>query len=89
MWFLFLLADNLLFFGTLLNKCATQERMIVCAFTLRMNTETNLCYMIPNGELGGFYLSKIAYQGMSNYISRNNAIGEIRLKIFLTQRVLF
>ena len=55
--------DNLLFFGALLNKCAAKEKMIVCMFTLRMNTQTNLCYMIPNAELGGFYLSKIAYQG--------------------------
>ncbi|XP_012216542.1 X-ray repair cross-complementing protein 6 isoform X2 [Linepithema humile] len=55
--------DNLLFFGALLNKCAAKGKMIVCAFTLRMNTQTNLCYMIPNAELGGFYLSKIAYQG--------------------------
>ncbi|XP_024869472.1 ATP-dependent DNA helicase II subunit 1-like [Temnothorax curvispinosus] len=55
--------DNLLFFGALLNKCATQGRMIVCAFTMRMNTQTNLCYMIPNAELGGFYLSRIAFQG--------------------------
>ncbi|XP_067208721.1 X-ray repair cross-complementing protein 6 isoform X3 [Linepithema humile] len=54
--------DNLLFFGALLNKCAAKGKMIVCAFTLRMNTQTNLCYMIPNAELGGFYLSKIAYQ---------------------------
>lgn len=55
--------DNLLFFGALLNKCAAKGKMIVCMFTLRMNTQTNLCYMIPNAELGGFYLSKIAYQG--------------------------
>ncbi|TGZ47613.1 ATP-dependent DNA helicase 2 subunit 1 [Temnothorax longispinosus] len=34
--------DNLLFFGALLNKCATQGRMIVCSFTLQMNTQTNL-----------------------------------------------
>jgi len=80
---LLLLADNLLFFSALLNKCAAQGKMIVCAFTLRVNTQTNLCYMIPNAELGGFYLSKIAYQGMFNYISHNNTIRE-RLKIFLT-----
>lgn len=56
--------DNLLFFGALLNKCAVKRKMIVCAFTLRANTQTTLCYMIPNIELGGFYLSKIAYQGI-------------------------
>ncbi|XP_011632091.1 X-ray repair cross-complementing protein 6-like isoform X1 [Pogonomyrmex barbatus] len=55
--------DNLLFFGALLNKCVIEGKMIVCAFTMRANTQTNLCYMIPNSELGGFYLSKIAYQG--------------------------
>lgn len=55
--------DNLLFFSALLNKCAAKGRMIVCALTLRVNTQTTLCYMIPNVELGGFYLSKIAYQG--------------------------
>ncbi|GAB1868370.1 ATP-dependent DNA helicase 2 subunit 1 [Camponotus japonicus] len=55
--------DNLLFFGALLNKCAAKGKMIVCMFTLRMNTQTNLCYMIPNADLGGFYLSKIAYEG--------------------------
>ncbi|XP_011698610.1 PREDICTED: X-ray repair cross-complementing protein 5-like [Wasmannia auropunctata] len=55
--------DNLLVFGALLNKCAAKGRMIVCAFTLRQNTQTNLCYLIPNAELGGFYLSKIAFQG--------------------------
>ncbi|XP_011860011.1 PREDICTED: ATP-dependent DNA helicase 2 subunit 1-like [Vollenhovia emeryi] len=55
--------DNLLFFGALLNKCAAKGKMVVCTFTLRMNTQTNLCYMIPNADLGGFYLSKVAYQG--------------------------
>lgn len=55
--------DNLLFFGALLDKCAAKGKMIICMFTLRMNTQTNLCYMIPNAELGGFYLSNIAYQG--------------------------
>ncbi|XP_012059365.1 PREDICTED: ATP-dependent DNA helicase 2 subunit 1-like [Atta cephalotes] len=55
--------DNLLFFSALLNKCATKNKMIVCAFTMRLNTQTNLCYMIPNAELGGFYLSKVAFQG--------------------------
>ncbi|XP_072747337.1 X-ray repair cross-complementing protein 6 [Anoplolepis gracilipes] len=55
--------DNLLFFGALLNKCAAKGKMIVCMFTLRMNTQTNLCYMIPNADLGGFYLTKIAYEG--------------------------
>lgn len=55
--------DNLLFFSALLNKCAAKGKMIICMFTLRMNTQTNLCYMIPNAELGGFYLSKIAYEG--------------------------
>jgi len=28
--------------------------------------------MIPNAELGGFYLSKVAFQGMSNYILHNS-----------------
>ncbi|KYM99854.1 X-ray repair cross-complementing protein 6 [Cyphomyrmex costatus] len=55
--------DNLLFFSALLNKCGAKNKMIVCAFTMRMNTQTNLCYMIPNTELGGFYLSKVAFQG--------------------------
>lgn len=55
--------DNLLFFGALLNKCAAKGKMIVCAFTLRMNTQSNLCYMIPSAKLGGFYLSKIVYEG--------------------------
>ncbi|XP_032682379.1 X-ray repair cross-complementing protein 5-like [Odontomachus brunneus] len=55
--------DNLLFFAALLNKCAAAGKMIVCAFTMRMNTQTNLCYMIPNVEFGGFYLSKVSYQG--------------------------
>lgn len=41
-------------------------------FTLRMNTQTNLCYMIPNAEVGGFYLSKIAYEGIFYYIIHNN-----------------
>ncbi|KAG5305776.1 KU70 helicase, partial [Acromyrmex insinuator] len=56
--------DNLLFFSALLNKCAIKSKMIVCAFTMRLNTQTNLCYMIPNAELGGFYLSKVAFQGI-------------------------
>ncbi|TGZ47118.1 Uncharacterized protein DBV15_11704, partial [Temnothorax longispinosus] len=55
--------NNLLFFGALLNKCATQGRIMVCAFTLRINTRTILCHMIRNAELGGFYLSRIAFQG--------------------------
>ncbi|XP_014477835.1 PREDICTED: ATP-dependent DNA helicase II subunit 1-like isoform X2 [Dinoponera quadriceps] len=55
--------DNLLFFGALLNKCAAAGKMIVCTFTMRVNTQTNLCYMIPNVELGGFYLSKVSFQG--------------------------
>ncbi|KAL0110343.1 hypothetical protein PUN28_013775 [Cardiocondyla obscurior] len=72
--------DNLLLFGALLNKCAAQGKMIVCTYTLRVNTRTDLCYMIPNAELGGFYLSKIAYQGnigdkeeaMKCYKTQNN-----------------
>ncbi|EZA50153.1 ATP-dependent DNA helicase 2 subunit [Ooceraea biroi] len=64
--------DNLLFFGALLNKCAVKQKMIVCAFTLRANTQTNLCYLIPNTELGGFYLSQIAYQG--NIGDKNEAL---------------
>ncbi|XP_011139036.1 ATP-dependent DNA helicase 2 subunit 1 [Harpegnathos saltator] len=55
--------DNLLFFSALLDKCANKGKMIVCAFTLRMDTQTTLCYMIPNIELGGFYLSTVYYQG--------------------------
>ncbi|XP_020280066.1 X-ray repair cross-complementing protein 6-like [Pseudomyrmex gracilis] len=55
--------DNLLVFGAFLTQCAAKRKMIVCAITMRKNTQTNLCYMIPNVEWGGFYLSKVAFQG--------------------------
>lgn len=54
---------------------------------MRLNTQTNLCYMIPNAELGGFYLSKVAFQGISKYIS-HNVIRE-RLEIFLLDELNF
>jgi len=30
--------------------------------------------MIPNADLGGFYLSKIAYEGIFYYIIHNNIL---------------
>ncbi|XP_077277512.1 uncharacterized protein LOC143905796 [Temnothorax americanus] len=64
-------AYDLVFFGALLNKCATQGRRRVCAFTLRMNTRTTFCHMIPNAELGSFSLSRRALENLFELWTKN------------------
>ncbi|CAK9829503.1 X-ray repair cross-complementing protein 6 [Anthophora retusa] len=54
--------DNKLLFSALLNKCDSNNLMIICAVTIRKHSSSDLYSMIPNAENGGFYLYKIPFR---------------------------
>ncbi|KAI4501204.1 hypothetical protein M0802_003577 [Mischocyttarus mexicanus] len=51
-----------LLFAALLNKCKQRNLKMTCRLTMRENSGSSICNMIPMPEEGGFYLYKIPYK---------------------------